>query len=105
MKTSSICFALIGVITRVSTAAIYPFDAFVDGVPFLPFVQAPLAPGLPPPIAFTNGPIYTSLTPSLHPIYHTPQLEVRNIIRSTSRDTAHFSGTSHRAPVFPFGSF
>ncbi|EYB82844.1 hypothetical protein Y032_0349g3196 [Ancylostoma ceylanicum] len=94
-------FVLILAVSKLSAAYYSPFEAFEEPVADFPFVHSPFAP-LPHPIAFTNGPIYTSITPSIHPIYHTPRFEIRNIIRTVDKDTAHFSGTSDRSFGFPF---
>ncbi|KAL6731875.1 hypothetical protein Aduo_002697 [Ancylostoma duodenale] len=76
----------------------------------VPVVQAPIAAPvvhahghapLPPPIAFQNGPIFTSLTPSIHPVHHTPTVEVRNIIRTAHKEAGHFSGTMQRSSGIP----
>ncbi|CAJ0596254.1 unnamed protein product [Cylicocyclus nassatus] len=95
MSTTHFLFALIFTATT-GVVTSYPYG-LVGGVPV---VHA--APLLGRPIAFSNGPIFTSLTPSLHPIYGTPSLELRNIIRSNDRDTIHFSKTLHRSSAFPF---
>ncbi|KAK6725747.1 hypothetical protein RB195_004207 [Necator americanus] len=80
--------------------AMYPYGGYYGPMAGVPIVHA--APALPHPIAFSNGPIYTSITPSIHPIYHTPRLELRNIIRTGSKDTAHFADTMHRSLGMPF---
>ncbi|KHJ89120.1 hypothetical protein OESDEN_11064 [Oesophagostomum dentatum] len=95
MNTAYFVFAFVLTISRCIVGFPYPYYGGFAGVPVV-------APTLGHPLAFSNGPIYTSITPSVHPLYHTPRVELRNLIRSADKDTVHFADTTHRSSAFPF---
>ncbi|EYB90935.1 hypothetical protein Y032_0212g2245 [Ancylostoma ceylanicum] len=97
MNTVYFLFAFLFAISQRSLAY-YPYGGF--GMGGVPMMHA--GAGLSRPIAFSNGPILTQITPSIHPVYHTPRLELRNIIRTGNKETAHFSDTSAHHSGFPF---
>ncbi|KAK6725913.1 hypothetical protein RB195_004311 [Necator americanus] len=91
MYSLYIVFAFLLALSRRSLAS------FPVGAIEAPAVHSPL----PAPIAFSNGPIFTSLTPSIDPVHHTPTIEIRNVIRTGTKEAGHFSGTMHRSSGIP----
>ncbi|EYB82849.1 hypothetical protein Y032_0349g3198 [Ancylostoma ceylanicum] len=99
MSSLNFFIALLIAIAQSSWAS-YSFGGFGAPVAGIPIAHS--APIFSSPIAFHGGPFYPSLTPAIHPVHHSSPIEIHNVIRSTDKETRHFSGTMHRTSGFPF---
>ncbi|KAK6725904.1 hypothetical protein RB195_004306 [Necator americanus] len=86
MSSLYLSFLFLIVIAQRSSAS-YPFGVYGG----MPMVHAPVAiSALPAPVAFA------------HPVHHSAPIEVHNLMRTSDRETGHFSGTMHRSFGYPF---